>query len=108
MKRSNPAVTPNPAQPARKSLGTRVMMWKQDPSVSEIGMRKVYLPNKVLDGPRDEKIMIKGLSLVLADKTGDFIETKDSQSFDAVHTFTVVRQTLTMYQRALTSGGHPA
>ena len=34
---------------------------------------------------------------------GDYITTPGTDAFDAIHTFAVVHQTLTMYQRALNS-----
>jgi hypothetical protein len=82
-------------------------MWKQDPSVSEIGTRKAFLPGIVLDGPRDARIVSgdPGIPAVSPNAFGDFITTPDSAQFDAVHTFAVVRQTLTMYQRALSAAG---
>ncbi|MES2902353.1 MAG: hypothetical protein V4723_21675 [Pseudomonadota bacterium] len=88
-------------------LGTRVLMWKQDPSVSEIGTRKVFLPGLVLSGPRDARIMFgaPGIDPVSPNAFGDFVTTPDTPQFDAVHTYAVVRQTLTMYQRAL-AGSH--
>ena len=45
---------------------------------------------------------------VRADATGDFLSPRSSEQFDAVHCFTVVRQTLTMYERALAVGGKAA
>jgi hypothetical protein len=87
--------------------GTRVLMWKQDPSVSDIGIRKAFLPNLVLPGPSDARITIKmlGLPPVTPNVMGDLIQSPGTPEFDAVHTYAVVRQTLTMYQRAL---GTPA
>ncbi|RLM53010.1 hypothetical protein DVK02_15395, partial [Halobellus sp. Atlit-31R] len=38
------------------AFGARVLMWKQDPSVGEIGTRRAYLPGPVLAGPRDARI----------------------------------------------------
>ena len=89
------------------AFGARVLMWKQDPSVSEIGTRKVYLPGIVLDGPRDARILSgqPGIPEVSPNAFGDFVTTPDTAQFDAVHTFAVVRQTLTMYQRALSKVG---
>ncbi|HEU4372817.1 MAG TPA: hypothetical protein VFS02_04970, partial [Telluria sp.] len=46
-----------PAVPLPFAFGARVLMWKQDPSVSEIGTRKAFLPGIVLDGPRDARIV---------------------------------------------------
>jgi len=81
--------------------GARVLMWKQDPTVQEIGIRKAYLPNPVLAGPHDPRITIQGMTPVTPNVFGDLIEAPGTPAFDSVHTFTVVRQTLTMYQRAL-------
>lgn len=83
--------------------GTRVLMWKQDPSVPEIGTRKVFLPGVVLAGPRDARIIFghPGIEPVSPNAFGDFVTMPDTPQFDAVHTYAVVRQTLTMYQRAL-------
>lgn len=81
--------------------GPRVLMWKQDPTVTEIGVRKAYIPSYVLSGPRDARIKIEGLPIVNKNALGDFIEMPGTPAFDAVHSFAVVRQTLTMFQRAL-------
>lgn len=83
--------------------GARVLLWKQDPSVTEIGIRKAFLPNHVFAGPKDARIVVQGLAPVTPNAFGDLIETPGTQAFDSVHTFAVVRQVLTMYQRALGS-----
>jgi len=89
--------------------GARVLTWKQDPSVQEIGIRKAYLPGPVLPGPRDARIaMGAGVTVVNPNAFGDLIETPGSDAFDTVHTFAVVRQALTMYQRARNNGTSPA
>ena len=87
-------------------VGPRVLLWKQDPSVAEIGIRKAFLPRPVSTGPRDARIntTVAGMTPVVANSLGDFIQTPLTAEFDAVHTFAVVRQTLTMYQRALAAG----
>ncbi|MDB5906329.1 MAG: hypothetical protein JWP34_443 [Massilia sp.] len=97
-----------PPVPLPFAFGARVLMWKQDPSVSEIGTRKAFLPGIVLDGPRDARIISgdPGIATVSPNAFGDFITTPDTPQFDAVHTFAVVRQTLTMYQRALSAVGN--
>jgi hypothetical protein len=106
-----PAVPAEDGQPDDVPLpfafGARVLMWKQDPSVSEIGTRKVYLPGVVLAGPRDARIAMGDASIPAVEPNafGDFVTMPDTPQFDAVHTFAVVRQTLTMYQRALSSAG---
>ena len=111
--------TMQPGRPCRTSngqaapafpSGSRVLMWKQDPSVTEMGTRKAFLPGVVLEGPRDARIASgsPGILPVSPNAFGDFIMRPDTDQFDAVHTFTVVRQTLTMYQRALATGGEAA
>ena len=90
-----PIPIPVPALP-----GARVLMWKQDPSVGEIGIRKAYLPNHVFAGPSDSRVRIEGLPAVVPNAFGDLIATPGTEAFDAIHTFAVVRETLTMYQRA--------
>jgi hypothetical protein len=96
-----PIPIPIPIPPLMR--GARVLMWKQDPSVDEIGIRKAYLPVRVFTGPRDARITTQGLAPVSPNVVGDLIETPGTDAFDAVHTFAVVRQTLTLYQRALGS-----
>ncbi|MDN4053455.1 hypothetical protein QPK32_10225 [Massilia sp. YIM B02763] len=93
--------------PLPYAFGARVLMWKQDPSVSEIGTRKAFLPGVVLAGPRDARIEIVDAANAPVEPNafGDFVTMPDTPQFDAVHTFAVVRQTLTMYQRALSSAG---
>jgi hypothetical protein len=104
-----PAPNPIPA-PVPIPVGPRVLMWKQDPSVSEIGVRKVFLPKPVSIGPADAriKVMVNGMPPIPPNALGDFIQAPLSQEFDSVHTFAVVRQTLTMYQRALATGSAAA
>jgi hypothetical protein len=90
--------------PAAPPPGARALTWKQDPSVSELGIRKVFLPGVIVTGPRDARILPQGLPPVAPNVMGDFIQTPGTDAFDAVHTFAVVRSTLTMYQRALSVG----
>ncbi len=104
-------VKPSPIPiPIPVLLGARVLMWKQDPSVAEIGIRRAYLPGHVLTGPKDARIIngTPGIAPVSPNAFGDFIQTPGTDAFDAVHTFGVVRQTLTMYQRARAVGVTPA
>ncbi|WP_229217539.1 hypothetical protein [Massilia forsythiae] len=93
--------------PLPYAFGARVLMWKQDPSVDEIGTRRAFLPGVVLAGPRDARIRIGDPSIAAVEPNafGDFVTMPDTPQFDAVHTFAVVRQTLTMYQRALSAAG---
>jgi hypothetical protein len=97
---------PQPSSAEAVPTGTRVLIWKQDPGVGEIGIRKAFLPDQVLPGPRDTRIVITGLPPVSSNALGDFIVSPaDAEAFDSVHTFAIVRQTLTMYQR--NRGGAP-
>jgi hypothetical protein len=89
--------------PIPQLLGPRVLEWKQDPFVAEIGIRKAFLPAFVQSGPRDARITVSGPLVVSPNAFGDFIQIVGTDEFDCVHTFAVVRQTLTMYQRLLSS-----
>ena len=93
--------------PLPHAFGARVLMWKQDPSVGELGTRRAFLPGPVLAGPRDARISasLAGVDAIEPNAFGDFVTQPDTQQFDAVHTFAVVRQTLTMYQRTLLAAG---
>lgn len=88
---------------AAPPAGARVLIWKQDPSVAEIGTRKLFMPGVFLEGPRDARITFgqPGIAPVSPNAFGDFIMQPDTDQFDAVHSFAVVRLTLTMYQRVL-------
>src|SRR5262249_42232671 len=43
--------------PGPLPIGARALIWKQDPSVDEIGIRKIFLPGATLLGPRDARIV---------------------------------------------------
>src|SRR5436309_15024297 len=62
-----PIPVPTPIPPK----GARALIWKQDPSVAEIGIRKVFLPGPVLAGPRDARISIQGPPPVSPNAMGD-------------------------------------
>lgn len=83
--------------------GSKVNIWKQDPSVTKIGIRTSFIHTEIKKGPKDKWIHIKGMPVVTPDPNNDFLilPQNDSQAFDAVHTFSVVRQVLTMYTRGL-------
>ncbi|NRR33101.1 hypothetical protein HSX11_23295 [Oxalobacteraceae bacterium] len=99
-----------PAVQAGAPAGARVLIWKQDPSVTDMGTRKSFLPGVILQGPRDARIIngSPGIAPVSPNSFGDFILSPNTDQFDAVHTFAIVRQTLTMYQRALSAGASDA
>ena len=106
---ARPAAIPGPIPPPipLPLPGARVLIWKQDPSVAEIGIRKAYLPGHVLSGPRDARIAngtgpgTDVLPPVSPNAMSDFIQTPGTNAFDAVHGFAIPRETLTMYQRVL-------
>jgi hypothetical protein len=98
--------------------GSRINIWKQDPTVRELGVRTTFVHNKVYAGPSDSQIAIKGFTPILPDINGDFLFappeqrvvedlynlpaiSEEEQRFDAAHTYAVVRKVLTMYQRVL-------
>lgn len=83
--------------------GSRVKIWKQDPSVHSIGIRFSYIYSRVETGPADQDIILQGMPRVVANANNDFIfyPEENPLEFDAVHTFTIVRQVLTMLRRAL-------
>jgi hypothetical protein len=104
------APIPVPSEDPAALLGTRVLLYKQDPSVSEIGVRKSFLPGIFLAGPRDAPVTSGSPGIVPVEPNvfGDFIQVPGTDAFDAVHTYAVVRHTLRMYQRALAVGGSAA
>jgi len=83
--------------------GSKVRMWKQDPSVTQLGIRTAYIPTDVENGPKDQDIVIEGMGNIIKDEDGDFLYDPilSPIEFDAIHTYTVVRQVITMYRRAL-------
>jgi len=83
--------------------GSRVKIWKQDPSVDSIGIRASYIYTRVESGPSDQDIILQGMPQVVANANNDFIfyPEENPLEFDAVHTFSIVRQVLTMLRRAL-------
>lgn len=103
---SLPLPRPNPIPipiPIPFQFGSRVIIWKQDPSVGRLGRRLKYLPGLVLNGPRDARIKteLAGTTPVHANVYGDFIFRRDTPQADCAHTFAIVRETLKMYERAL-------
>jgi len=82
--------------------GSKVKIWKQDPSVKSIGIRSCYISSEVQNGPRDNDIVIQGMPHVVGNSDNDFIlyPNENPLEFDAVHTFTIVRQVLTIFRRA--------
>ena len=87
--------------------GSKVKMWKQDPSVRGLGIRTAYVPSEVNDGPKDDDIVIMGMPAVFPNSNGNFLfdPVENPLEFDAVHTYAVVRRVLSIYRRALKRNG---
>lgn len=87
--------------PAAATVGHRFLIYKQDPSVTQLGVRMTFVPSTVLNGPADARITteLQGVTPVARNVNGDFIFPPNSPQFDCAHTFAVARQTLTMYER---------
>lgn len=102
---SSASSVPLQVPPTPLPVGARALIWKPDPAVGDLGIRKVFLPGPILLGPRDARLVngVPGLPPVSPNAMGDFIQTPGTDAFDAVHTYTIVRQTFTMYQHALGS-----
>jgi hypothetical protein len=82
-------------------FGSRFLIWKQDPTVAEPGIRTVYISDLILTGPRDARIAteLPGITPVARNVNADFIFTPGTPQFDCAHTWAVVRETLTMFER---------
>ncbi len=82
-------------------FGSRFIIWKQDPTVGALGRRLTYIPRLIFNGPRDARIntVLPGTTPVIRNSNGDFIFAGATPEADCAHTFAVVRQTLTMYER---------
>src|SRR6266576_3923295 len=79
---AGPPVATSPIPIPLLSKGSRVLIWKQDPSVAEIGIRRAFLPGNIVAGPRDSRIAITDLPAVSANALGDFVQTPGTAAFD--------------------------
>ncbi|KKK45783.1 MAG: hypothetical protein Lokiarch_06970, partial [Candidatus Lokiarchaeum sp. GC14_75] len=97
----DPTKTPKTPKKKTSTKGSKVRVWEQDPTVSIPALS--YIHTSILDGPKDDDINIIGLKIAESDKNNDFLydNVKNPEKFDAVHTFSVIRQVLTMYNRAI-------
>jgi hypothetical protein len=82
-------------------------VYKQDPSVTELGARLAFIPTVVLNGPADARVRIElpGVTPVARNVSGDFVFDTGTPEFDCAHTFAVVRQAMAMFERH--NGGEP-
>ncbi|MGH8869014.1 MAG: hypothetical protein ACRDYU_13595 [Actinomycetes bacterium] len=93
--------------PAGRIQGSRFRIYKQDPSVRRLGVRSVFCEGTILNGPRDVRIttQLAGTTPVPRNARADFIFNPGTPEFDCAHTWAVVRDTLSMYERL--RGGTP-
>jgi len=98
--RTNPVPDPTPFS---YRFGTRVIIWKQDPSVGHLGRRLKYLPGMILNGPKDARIntIMPSITPVFRNSYGDFVFPGNTPESDCAHTFAIVWLTLKMYERVL-------
>jgi hypothetical protein len=92
------------------TFGSRFLIWKQDPTVVELSRRVKYIEGLFLNGPRDVRIntQLPGTTPVARNVNGDFIfPVADSPEADCAHTFAVVRDSLTLYERLLGGAAIP-
>ncbi|MEU5883739.1 hypothetical protein [Spirillospora sp. NPDC047279] len=103
-----PQPVPRPVPiPVPVVTGHRALIYKQDPSVTQLGVRAVFIPTVVLNGPTDARVttLLQGTTPVARNVNGDFIFTPNTPEFDCAHSFAVVRATLAMWERH--NGGNP-
>ncbi|PSJ40458.1 gluzincin family metallopeptidase [Allosphingosinicella deserti] len=94
-----PAAPPPGTEPPR--FASRALIYKQDPTVEEIGIRKILLNGAFQEGPRSARIEVRGVSPVAPNAMNDFIQAPGTEGFDTVHTFSIVHEALAMCQRTL-------
>ncbi|XRQ05954.1 hypothetical protein ACN3XK_56920 [Actinomadura welshii] len=106
--RAAPRPVPRPVPvPVPPRTGHRVLIYKQDPSVTDLGARLCFVPTVVLNGPADARVKIElpGVTPVARNVSGDFVFDAGTPQFDCAHTFAVVRQAMAMFERH--NGGTP-
>ena len=77
-RRMVPLPTPIPVpKPLPALAGSRFFIWKQDPSVGEVGRRLTLIPSLVVNGPRDARVdtTLPGTTPVSRSRTYGLIET---------------------------------
>lgn len=85
--------------------GTRVNVYKQDPSIKHVGVRQQWLPVEFYQGPSTQDIVIRGISRSYgsSDNQGNYLYDPAvyPEAFDAGNTLAVIHSVLWMYRRAL-------
>lgn len=83
-------------------MGSRLVIRKQDPSVEALGVRTIYFPESIGEGPGDADLVIEGVPPLAPDESGDFlVEPAHELALDTIHTFAVVRLVVDLYRRSL-------
>lgn len=87
--------------------GSRMFIYKQNPSVTTFRLDYIFIHTPVRSGPRDDLLNIADMPDIEPDRYGDFLippelelDRADCSEEDAIHTFSVCRLVLTMYARA--------
>ncbi|HXZ76007.1 MAG TPA: hypothetical protein VEH31_34765 [Streptosporangiaceae bacterium] len=98
---ARPRAIPVPVPIPWLQFAHRFLIWKQDPSVGDPGIRTSLIFGLVLNGPTDSRITteLPGTTPIAKNVLGDFIYTPLTPQFDCAHTWAIVRETLTMYER---------
>src|SRR4051794_38555268 len=83
-----PAPRPVPI-PVPVMTGHRFLIYKQDPSVTDLGVRLTFVPTVVLNGPADTRVRtdLAGTTPVARNANGDFVFAPNSPQFDCAHAF---------------------
>lgn len=77
-----------------------VLIYKQDPQVKELGVRRLVIPTLLSAGPSNEYMEIAE-NKVSPNEQGDFIFREGTEEFDTAHTFAVAWATMLMYRQDL-------
>ena len=78
-----------------KVTGSKMSVYKQDPSVNGLGTRVTWVPCDVKEGPANDDLVTMGMDeAFVANDAGDFLFNPEANAdaFDAAHTFAVVQQ----------------
>ncbi len=85
--------------------GSRIRIWKQNPSLEALGVRTSFIHTNADAGPLEAEIIIDsdGIDIVEPDTDGDNLLSPDDagSDLDAVHSYAVIRHVVSMYKRAL-------
>lgn len=68
--------------------GSKVKLWKQDPTVTPIDTRAAFIHTSVEDGPGDLEVTVHGMPTVYGSADRDFLfdSEENPKEFDSVNT----------------------